>query len=361
MVERYAAAGHETYVLPHENWLRRDRIHQFVKDVWMEWRQADAFVRLIEEVEADIVYVNTLVSLAAAVAARRTSTQCIWHLREMFSDIGGEMRVPGWSKPLVRGLIHRHVDQLVANSKATARNILGGGAEEAVVIPNAVGTGFFEEARNREDARSVFGLPREGPVIGVPGTLRPMKGHPFFFEAVAPLLRERSEVRVAVTGGGEEAYVTRLKKQLRDFGIREKVELVGWVEDMPAFYRACDLVCIPSRAEPFGRTVIEAFATGAPVVATAVGGLQEIVSDGETGLLVRYGEKEELREAVARLLRSPDLRKGMAERARQVGEKKFHERVYKNQVENIISCVRSRALGQQYSEIPSSALSGVNL
>ena len=64
----------------------------------------------------------------------------------------------------------------------------------------------------------------------------------------------------------------------------DRIHFVGWVEDMPAFYRACDMVCIPSRAEPFGRTAIEAFAVGTPVVATAVGGLQEIVEDERTGL-----------------------------------------------------------------------------
>jgi glycosyltransferase involved in cell wall biosynthesis len=121
---------------------------------------------------------------------------------------------------------------------------------------------------------------------------------------------------------------------------------------MPAFYRACDLVCIPSRAESFGRTAIEAFAAETPVVATAVGGLQEIVTDGETGLLVEYGETEELAEAMGRLLERPDLREEMAERARQVGEMKYHERVYKVQVANLISHLCSRVRVEQIFETP---------
>jgi glycosyltransferase involved in cell wall biosynthesis len=179
-----------------------------------------------------------------------------------------------------------------------------------------------------------------------------MKGHPFFFEGVVPILRERSELTVAVTGGGDEAFVARLEEQMRDLGIRGQVELLGWVEDMPAFYRACDLVCIPSRAESFGRTAIEAFAAETPVVATAVGGLQEIVEDGETGLLVEYGETEELAEAMGRLLERPDLREEMAERARRVVEKKYHERVYKVQVANLISHLCSRVRVEQILETP---------
>jgi glycosyltransferase involved in cell wall biosynthesis len=339
MTERYAAAGHEVTVVPHENWLRRAETHRFAKDVWMEWRRAEAFERLIEETGSDLVYVNTIVSLAGALAARRTGTRCIWHLREMFADIGGEMRAPGWAIPGVWWAVRHCTDRVVANSEATARNLLGRWAEEATVIPNAVGAAFFEEARNRREARAMFDLPPDVPIVGVPGTLRPMKGHMFFFEAVAPVLRERPELQVAVTGGGDEEFVARLEEWLRGQGVRDQVELLGWVEDMPVFYRACDLVCVPSRAEPFGRTAIEAFATGTPVVATAVGGLEGIVTDGETGLLVPYGDEEALAGAVRRLLDAPDLRQTIAKNAYVDGEEKYHERVYKDRIRSIVTRV----------------------
>ena len=337
MTERYAAAGHEVSVVPHENWLRRTRGHQFAKCAWNEWRRAGALERLIEETDPDLVYVNTVVSLAGALAARRTGIPCVWHLREMFADIGGEMQAPGWTVPLVRWMIRLHADRLVANSEATARNLLGERAEAATVIPNAVGAAFFEESRSRREARSVFGLPPEEPIVGVPATLRPVKGHPFFFEAAALVLRERPELRVAVTGEGTDAFTARLEEQIRNLGIEGQVEMLGWVEDMPAFYRACDLVCLPSRAESFGRTAIEAFAAGTPVVATAVGGLQDIVTDGETGLLVPYGDEEALAEAMRRVLGDADLRERLAEAARRKGKKKYHERVYKERIASLVA------------------------
>ncbi|MBC7351516.1 MAG: glycosyltransferase family 4 protein, partial [Thermogutta sp.] len=74
------------------------------------------------------------------------------------------------------------------------------------------------------------------------------------------------------------------------------VVFLGTVSDMAVFYRACDVVCIPSRSESFGRTAIEAMAVGTPVVATRVGGLGEIINDGETGLLVEYGVIEGFRQ-----------------------------------------------------------------
>lgn len=337
MVEEYASGGHTPHVITHDNWLRRGRTHQFAKDVWLEWGTADAFERLIDEVHPEVVYLNTVVSLAGAVAARRRGISCIWHLREMFADIGGEMHAPSWVVPLIRWLIRNHADRLVANSEATARNLLGDRASEATVVPNAVRATFFAEARSSDKARAELDLPSNSPIIGVPGTLRPMKGHPFFFGAVAPLLRQRNEVCVAVTGEGATDYTLQLKEQVRTLGIENQVRFLGWVEDMPAFYRACDLVCIPSRAEPFGRTAIEAFAVGTPVVATEVGGLQDIVTDEETGRLVPFGDEEALADSLQGLLNDPEMCRTMAANARHVAEEKYHERVYKDRIATLVT------------------------
>jgi glycosyltransferase involved in cell wall biosynthesis len=106
---------------------------------------------------------------------------------------------------------------------------------------------------------------------------------------------------------------------------------------MPAFYRACDLACIPSRAEPFGRTAIEAFAVGTPVVASTVGGLQEILTDGETGVLVPYGDETALADSLRRLLASPDLRQKICTNARREAEEKYHEHKYEERVKLLVS------------------------
>lgn len=336
IIDRYAASGHTTHVIPHKNWLRRGRVHQFVKDVWLEWHKSRAFERLIEEIKPKFIYLNTVVSLAGAIAARRIRIPCVWHLREMFADVGGEMHAPSWTVPLVRRVIRQHADQLVANSPATARNLLGNRTDDVLVVPNAVRAAFFEEDRGQKTARAAFGLASEPLIIGVPGTLRPMKGHPFFFEAVAPLLWERGDLHVAVTGEGTDDFTAQLQRQIQRLNIEDQVVFLGWVEDMPAFYRACDLVCIPSRAEPFGRTAIEAFAVGTSVVASAVGGLEEIVTDGETGCLVSYGDKEGLSASLRCLLDASNLRQKMSAHARQVAEEKYHERVYKRRVTQLV-------------------------
>jgi glycosyltransferase involved in cell wall biosynthesis len=133
-----------------------------------------------------------------------------------------------------------------------------------------------------------------------------------------------------VTGDGEAAYVEELHRLVREHKLADRIRFLGVIEDMPTFLRACDVACIPSVAEPFGRTAIEAFAIGTPVVATSVGGLREIVDDGETGLLVPYGDTSALAEAILRLLLNPALRTSIADRAAEKARLIYHEQSYKS-------------------------------
>lgn len=337
LIEIYKERGHRTAVVPHNNWLRHGRTDRFLRDAWQEWRKAHAFESLMEEVHPDAVYINTVVSLAGAVAARRAGVPCIWHLREMFADIGGEMHAPPWGVPIVRRVIRWHADRLAANSAATAQNLMGPLARQAVSIPNAVRSAFFDESRSQAAARDALGLSADDVIVGVPGTLRPMKGHLFCLDAMAPLLHRHPSMQVAITGEGDEKVVAHIKERVRELQIEPRVHFLGWVSDMPAFYRACDIACIPSRAEPFGRTAIEAFAVSTPVVATAVGGLKDIVADGETGWLVPYGDRDALRDAVQEAVHNPDVRQKMSVNARQVADVKYHEKVYKKRIVELVS------------------------
>lgn len=341
----YARHGHTTCVVPHKNWLRRGHPVRFLKDGLAEYRQARLLGALIERAQPSVLYVNSVVSLAAVVAARRAAVPCVWHLRELFADVGGEMHAPPRLKPLVRRVIAHLPGRLAAPSRAIAENLLGPWAEAVIIVPNAAGTRFFEETRTPAEARRALQLPKEGPILGVPGTLRPMKGHPFFFEAVAPLVQRDPALTLAVTGRGNADYVQALKTRVRDLGLAGRTQFLGGIADMPAFYRACDVVCVPSRAEPFGRTIIEAMAVGTPVVASAVGGINEIVRPGETGLLVPHGDHAALVSALARVLEHPDLRDRLRQAARSDACERFHERAYQTRLSEVVNQLISDTYG----------------
>jgi glycosyltransferase involved in cell wall biosynthesis len=273
MEEAYQAAGHTTCVLGHKNWLRRAHPVRFAKDVVMEWRKAGHFEELIGQIKPEIVYINTAVSLAAALAARRCQIPVVWHIRELFADVGGEMRAPAFARPFVRSIFTKFSIALVVNSRAVALNILGERhASKAVVIPNAVGPKCFDSETTSLQARRDLGLPLGGRIVCVPGTLRPMKGHVFFLRAMADLMQRVPDLWLALTGDGETVYVDELVREADRIGISQRLIMTGALDGLTKFYRACDVICVPSRAEPFGRVVIEALAAGRAVVATAVGG-----------------------------------------------------------------------------------------
>ena len=331
MEAAYRDAGFATLQAPHKNWLRTAHPLRALRNAAREVQAGRALAR--QYPSPDLVYLNTGASLAGAVAARAWGVPCLWHVRELLSDAGGELVVPKGGVSAVRRVFGRLARVLVANSATVAQNVLGptlgAGAE---VIFNAVGPRFFEDGRTRGEAREALGLPSDGLLLGVPGTLRPMKGHPFFLEAAAPLLERYPALRVAITGAGAPGYEAQIRADVRARGLEGRVVFTGSISDMPAFYRACDVACIPSTSEPFGRTVIEAFACGTPVAATAVGGIRETVQPGSTGLLVPYGDAPALTEALGRLLTDEALRLRLARAARADAEARFDESAYKARI-----------------------------
>lgn len=341
----FQQAGHETRVIPHKNWLRRSHPLRFIKDVVKEWRKSREFESLIRQFSPDVVYVNTAVSLAAVVAAWRHDVPVAWHLRELFADAGGEMKAPRVGKWFARLLFTRLSDVLIVNSQAVAQNMLGKKpSRKPWVVPNAVSKDYFSQI-TPEEARSEFGLPLNSIVVGVPGTLRPMKGHPFFFRSVVRLIEERSELVLAVTGDGEKMYVRELQVLAENLGIASRTQFLGKLNGLTRFYRACDIICIPSRAEPFGRVIIEAFAAGIPVVATAVGGIPEIIIHNVNGMLVPYGDEPALASAIERLLVDQDLCQQLAHNAREKAMSTYVEEHYQERISYLIESLNAEKAG----------------
>lgn len=307
MLDRYRDQGHECRVIGHKCWLRRAGSLHFARDLFSELRRALEIRALIRRIKPDLVYINTLSSLAGALAARLASVPAVWHLREQFDDVGGEMRSPRWARQLVPWTLARLSRLVVANSNAVLENVLGeAGHRKGRVIYNAVDARFLDESRSRDEARRIFGLPPAAAVVGIPGTLRPMKGHAHAFRALAPLIHAGSVDAVLVSGDGNPGHRERLDRELARLGITGSVHFTGSIRDMPAFFRAIDVACVPSRSEPFGRVIIEAQAVGCPVVASAVGGIIEATDQGETALLSPPEDEELLREHVRRSLDGGD-------------------------------------------------------
>ncbi|MBA3375739.1 MAG: glycosyltransferase [Gaiellaceae bacterium] len=161
----------------------------------------------------------------------------------------------------------------------------------------------------REELRAALGL--EGAVLSFAGRLGPQKALQVALEAVAAV----PEVTLAIAGDGPDREV--LERRARDLGLGDRARFFGTVprDDVLRLFRAADASLLSSSWENFPHTVVEALAVGSPVIATAVGGVPEVVQDGRNGLLVPPGDPAALAAAIRRFFADGELRRRLVESA----------------------------------------------
>jgi len=186
------------------------------------------------------------------------------------------------------------------------------------VIPCGVDLDAFTPVTpaQRDEARRALALD-DTPTLLFVGRLDPIKGIDLLLESVALL---RTPARLLVVGGDPagDPEVERLRARAAELGLAERVRFPGAVPqaDLPTYYHAVDGVVVSSRYESFGLVAVEALACGAPVVASAAGGLPSVVRDGENGLLVRWRSPQAFAERIESLLRDDALRERLRANAR---------------------------------------------
>lgn len=155
------------------------------------------------------------------------------------------------------------------------------------------------------------------PIVAVMGSLKASKGHIYFLQAARLLLQMHPDTQFMIAGDG--SLRAALEKEAGQLGLHGRVRFLGAYENsaVPCILQGVSVVAVPSLSETFGIVALEAMACGVPVVASAVGGLAEVVSDGETGLLVPPRDPAALAAAIARLLDEPALRKRLGRAGRE--------------------------------------------
>ncbi|MCP5362291.1 MAG: glycosyltransferase [Hyphomicrobiales bacterium] len=151
------------------------------------------------------------------------------------------------------------------------------------------------------------------PVIGAMGRFVAKKGFTDFLEALKLLHAEGVPFRAILAGDGEERQ--RLKKRTAMLGLENVVEFPGWITDRAAFFRQCDVFCLPSHHEPFGIVLLEAMAHGVPVVTTDTEGPREIITPEEQALVVPIRDVHAMATALRQLMLDAAIGKKLAQNA----------------------------------------------
>lgn len=183
------------------------------------------------------------------------------------------------------------------------------------VLYNGVDTERFRPVSDRRALRHALGLPLDEVLILTVASLAPVKNHAALVESGEQVLRQQpGPVRFMLVGDG--VLRAEIERRIAESGLTDHFFLVGSSDRVADYYGAADIFVLPSRLEGMSNAILEAMASGLPVVANRVGGNPELVVDGTTGLLCRPGAPDEMTAALVRLIADRALRDAMGERAR---------------------------------------------
>jgi glycosyltransferase involved in cell wall biosynthesis len=228
-------------------------------------------------------------------------------------------------------------DALIAVSKYTVDELteLYGIKEEKIhVIYNGVDMEKFKPRPNRAEMYREFGLEEDHKIVLFVGRLYHRKGLEILLRSIPPVLREFSKVKFVISGKGFKKKEENLRILAQELNIEENVKFLGYVPDekLPSLYSASDIFVLPAIYENFPFAILEAQATGLPVISTKVGGIPEFLVDNENGFVIDPGDSIQLTQRLLALLQDAKLAKEMGDRGRKLIEEKFDWRIITGQV-----------------------------
>jgi glycosyltransferase involved in cell wall biosynthesis len=264
--------------------------------------------RLLLSREISLVHVNDADDAAiVSVACRLVGIPCVVHVRS-------EM-VPG----KFRKLRLQWANLLIAASEGVREKAIQGGLPGAKVVTvySGVDPWMAMAAGEGWKVRQECGISPETLVIGSVANISPKKGYDVLIRAVAKARQEIHDLACVIVGADDHGMREGLERLGDSLGLGGRLRFVGFQEKVCPYLDAMDLFVLASVDEGFGIVLLEAMASGKPVVATAVDGPPEIVEDGQSGLLVPPRDPEALAKALVDLLKDPQRRASMGNRGRE--------------------------------------------
>lgn len=300
------------------------------------WPSLRATEALVHHVQADIVHLNSLILAPSAVGVKRSGVPLVWHVREPVHP--GHL---GLRRRFLSCLLMRLADEAIFISNYDRQQLTAG--RKGTVVYNFVDFQRFDRRLSGEKMRASLGLGDEEKVVLFLGGLSVVKG-------IFPLLEALYQVRNRLTGlhcvigggvyrqsgsllarlarallplAGSGTISQQVRAVMQRYGMDRYVQLLPFCTDVEQLIAAADLVVFPSVAPHFARPVIEAGAMAKPVVASRIGGVEELVLHGETGLLVPPGDAAALAEALLTVLMAEDLATRLGEAGYQQARQRF--------------------------------------
>ncbi len=280
--------------------------------------------RIIQQRRIDLVHTNTLAVTAGAFAAKLAGVPHVWHVHEILVD-------PAPLRRLMHRLVPRFSEVIVCISEAVSAHLLAdepGAARRIRVIPNGMNLArFLTQSDSPALIRAQYGIPNDAPLVGMIGKVTRWKGQLVFANAAKLILAFEPNAHFLAVGGvfdNEHYYMENFVNEVTRLGLQERFHIVGYTPEVSAILQTFDIFVLPSTSpEPFGLVLIEAMASAKAIVATAHGGPSEIITPGQTGVLVEPSSPEAIAEAVLKLLSDAHQRAKLGVAARKTALERF--------------------------------------
>ncbi|MFK8075902.1 MAG: glycosyltransferase family 4 protein [Granulosicoccus sp.] len=270
-----------------------------------------------ERFDAVHVHITYLMAATAGFVRSKTGIPVTTKISGFYEFEGGVLDQSKKYSPLNfflrRGL--RQVDFVQAISEQTREKLLAADFRDKQIcfIPNGVDVGVDPLPRQADDTH----------ILGYCGRLREVKGVHVLFDAVAEILKRRPNEKIRVIIAGAGTSQEDLLAQVDRLNIGEYVEWLGLIEDTQSFFRSVDICVQPSFAEGLPNTVMEAMVEQKPVVASDIGGNNDLVTHGVTGLSFPAGDAVQLADQLLYLIDNHDVKNSLALAGRQLIEERY--------------------------------------
>lgn len=303
--------GHRTALVAHPDGILKRRAEEGLEliplaprmemDLTAAWRLA----RVLRRLRPDIVHAHDPHGVAMAALARSMMTQDVKPALVAARRVDFRLARNAFSR-----WKYRQVDIFVCASDAIRQILLRDGIprHKAVTVHEGIDLEHIAAAP-RANLHAELWLPHDAPVVGNVAALVPHKGQRHLIDSIPEVLRQVPDARFVIAGEGE--LRKPLEHQIRQLHLEKHVTLTGFRPDALSLHKAFDVFVMSSVTEGLGTSLLDAMACGKPVVATAVGGIPEVVVDGQTGLLVPPRDHRATAAAIVRLLSDRALRERM--------------------------------------------------
>ncbi|MCC5814982.1 MAG: glycosyltransferase [Leptospira sp.] len=224
------------------------------------------------------------------------------------------------------------IDMVVGVSRYIQRNLISDGMNptKTLTIHSGIDISKFKKLSSKETLRKELDLDKKTLVIGIVAALVDHKDYPTFIQSIAKIKTNQPFVALVL---GEGSLKNKLLSQVEDLGIQDRIQFLGFREDVNDFYGLFDIFCLSSKEEGLGTSILDAMAAGLPIVATKAGGIPEMVIHEKGGYLSEVGDSESLAQNFSFLLENASLRKKMGSFNQDRVEKFSYETTVKKTIQ----------------------------